>query len=321
MLRYLILAVLIGLLTGVFFNVYNTTSERKYEKTLKIITDRSDYHLNFIFSKFTEQTGIKIEAIFLDEGTLVNRILERDDQEDIIISLDVVNLEYLKQKKVLKEIRINKDLKIKFNNYYIPYSYRIRVFVVNNNFTSQNPIFYDLIRLHKTCIRPLNHTYNVNLISQILEDRGYEYTKQWLLTLKNNLAIEPQGNDRKQAELVAQGICEIGIINSYYYALMLNSNKKIIAEKLKLIFPEPSYAMLSGIGLTNNKQESRIFLEFMLSPSIQSYIGHSQYEMPNVIGTEIPDISKELLKADIKFIDPEKILDSRPKAMELINSL
>lgn len=320
MLKYLILVPLFGLLLTLgYLNreyVYNQDVE---QKTLRIVSDRSDFHLIPLFKQFTENTGVQIEAVFLEEGTLVSRVKERRDEVDIVISLDITNLELLKQSNLLRHLEINQNLKFRYDDYYIPYSYRLRVLIADKNKEFElNQISYELLENHSVCIRPLNHTYNINLISQMISDIGESETARWLVGLGNNLAVEPQGNDRKQAELVSQGICDIGVINSYYYGLMLNSDKREVASKLKLLIPNPSYALVSGIGILNLSKEAKEFLDFMLSPLVQSYIAYTQFELPIIKNVELPEITKGLENAEIKIIEPEKILDSKPKAMELI---
>ncbi len=56
--------------------------------------------------------------------------------------------------------------------------------------------------------------------------------------MKANLAQKPSGGDRETARDVAAGKCDIGIGNTYYWALMTKqTEQKAWAEATKVVLP------------------------------------------------------------------------------------
>ena len=72
----------------------------------------------------------------------------------------------------------------------------------------------------KICIRSGQHIYNNALFGAMIVKHGEAKAEEWLRGLKANLAQKPSGGDREMARDVAAGKCDIGIGNTYYWALM-----------------------------------------------------------------------------------------------------
>lgn len=295
---------------------------------INLITDRTEFHIKPLLQQFTEKTKIKVNAVYLEEGTLVNRAKRGD--ADVVISTDSTAIAQLTKEGFTKTLNI----KSKFSEpNYLVLSYRIRGLVVRNNVApSLIPTSYDDLASgkFKVCSRPFIHPYNINMISQMLVDKGEEKTKDWLTKVNNNLGIAPQGNDRKQAELVAKGACDVGIMNSYYYGLMLsNTNQRGFASSTKLVFPDQdkngSYILMSAGAVVSNNKNGIQLLKFMISEQAQYFISQVNYEYP-VIDINLPVMVKSFVEKDFKdikinYIKDIDVLNQRTTAIKLINDL
>ena len=112
-----------------------------------------------------------------------------------------------------------------------------------NNASSRRAVTYEELADPKwkgrICIRSGQHIYNNALFAAFIGHHGEAKTEEWLKGLKANLAQKPSGGDRETARDVAAGKCDLGVGNTYYWALMNNNepDKKAWAEAAKVILP------------------------------------------------------------------------------------
>ena len=105
-----------------------------------------------------------------------------------------------------------------------------------------------------------------------------------------NLARRPQGNDRAQVKAIYEGVCDIAIINNYYFGKLKYSDKaaqKKWASAVRLIFPNQgdrgTHVNISGGGVakhSKNVDEAVRFLEFLTSKPAQKLYGRINFEYP-----------------------------------------
>ncbi|TMK14757.1 MAG: extracellular solute-binding protein, partial [Alphaproteobacteria bacterium] len=103
-------------------------------------------------------------------------------------------------------------------------------------------------------------------------------TEEWLSGLKANLAQKPSGGDREVARDIAAGKCDIGVANTYYWALMLNKepDRKAWAEATKVILPSfqngGTHVNLSAVVLARyapNKANAMKLVEWLVGEEAQ----------------------------------------------------
>jgi len=209
---------------------------------------------------------------------------------------------------------------------------RVRVFFVSNKFTNQDLSYEDLIDDQfkgRVCTRSGFHPYNISLFASLLAHHGEEWLRDYLTTLKDNLARIPQGNDRDQVKAIYAGVCDISIGNHYYYFQMLeNEDQKKWLEKTKIIFPNQTnrgaHVNISGIALL--KEESREISEqlvnFLLSDAAQTVYANDNNEFP--VSPTIP-VSAQILElgGEVIFDDLElsKIAESRSTVIQILNQI
>ena len=107
----------------------------------------------------------------------------------------------------------------------------------------------------KICIRSGQHMYNNALFAAMIVKHGEAKAEEWLKGLKANLAQKPSGGDRETARDIAAGKCDLGIANTYYWALMNDkeADAKPWAEATKVILPTfqggGTHVNVSGVAL------------------------------------------------------------------------
>jgi iron(III) transport system substrate-binding protein len=311
---------------------------------INVVTDRSDFHLKSIFDSFTDITGIDINAVYLKKGTIPARIESGADNVDVIIATDIASLSKLTNDGYIQSMKsdVIDSLDDKFvNEYYVALSYRARTMVYSRDRIDVNDLvgYEDLANPKykgRVCMRPFLHTYNIVLVSEMIEDRGEAFARNWVRGVANNLAVPPSGNDRKQAKLVASGICDISLMNTYYFGLLLSNNEqREIANSVQLFFPNQdrggTYVLYSGVAIprtSRNIEEAQRLVDFLLSYGAQAIISNVTFEYP-VIDIDFPVIVKgfgegqegvEEGVAKFNFVSPGRIFRNRELAVEILAS-
>jgi len=268
------------------------------------------------------------------------------NEADIIVTLDSAVLAMAKERGWTQPIvgsNMIKDVRSQLRdreNDFVGLSYRARTIVYNTaTIDPKNLRGYEDLADSKykgrVCMRPLTHAYNIAMVSEMIADRGEQWTRNWISGVTANLAVKPSGNDRKQGELVAEGVCDLSLMNTYYYGLMLSNNKqRQAAAKIQLFFPDQTgkgaYVLSSGAAVvkgSKNSKEAVQLIDFMLSPIGQSFVSNVIFEYPAIdqgalpvvvqgFGEGQPGIDKGIAK--FNFISADDRARNRGLAVQLL---
>ena len=94
-------------------------------------------------------------------------------------------------------------------------------------------------------------------MASLIAAHGTEAAENWARDFVSNLARKPQGNDRAQAKAISQGICDVAIMNSYYYGNMKfsdDADQRLWAGSLRLILPISKIAVIISIFRVPDRQ-------------------------------------------------------------------
>ncbi|HCX63938.1 MAG TPA: Fe(3+) ABC transporter substrate-binding protein, partial [Eubacteriaceae bacterium] len=171
---------------------------------------------------FEAQSGIKVNVVNAGADKLLERIeLEGEDtQADLLLTADAGRLHIAKERDLLQSVQ-SETL---FNNIpdklrdrddtWFGLTKRARVIVyapdrVDPSELSTYEALSDPKWRGRIAMRTSNNIYNQSLMASFIELWGEEKALQWAEGLKENLAREPQGNDRAQATAVASGEADL----------------------------------------------------------------------------------------------------------------
>lgn len=257
-------------------------------ESIRVITDRTESHLKPLFAHYTETTGVQIEAVYVDSGLLA-RLKAQPTEAHVVITKTAEVLEEARQEGLLAPFSssvltaVDQQFRDQDNSYLIN-SYRIRGMFLDKEAIPANSVtgYMDLIKPEykgQIAVRSGYHGYNVSLFSQMAASEGLDYVERFITGLKANLARTPTSNDRGQVRAIHEGVADISIGNSYYYALMLENPEQLPwAEGVHYAFPEQTgkgaYVMRSGAALTKGGADSKQaeqFLEFLVGDFAQFY--------------------------------------------------
>lgn len=283
------------------------------EKTLNIYSSRHYSTDDQLYLDFTKQTGILIKRVDGKGDALIARLEQEGalSPADLFITVDSGRLWRAEQAGLFAPID-SATLKKKIpdtlqhpEGYWFGFSSRARVFVYNTHKVSQDALrsYKDLADSKwrgRICVRSSGNIYNQSLLASIIAQEGVEAAKTWAKGLKDNLARKPQGGDTDQIKAVAAGLCDIALVNSYYFYRLqrseITADQKII-ENLRLVYPDQAGAgthiNISGAGVLKNapnKEAAVKFLEYLTSQSAQAYFADGNNEYPVILDVDVNDV-------------------------------
>ncbi len=317
------------------FSAYSAGEVNVYSYRQPILIDP-------FFEKFTNLTGIKVNVLHAKKGLLEKLLSEgANTPADVVLTIDIARLNQFVEEDVLTPIEssvlqknIPSHLKDSKKRWFA-FSKRARIVAVSKDRVEQGAIkkiedLSDPKWKGKICTRKGSHDYNRSLLASIIAAHGESKAEEWVRGLVANLARKPEGNDRAQAKAVFEGVCDIVLMNTYYYGKMKfndkNPEQKDWADAIDLVFTNQSdrgnHINVTGGGVvkySKNKENAIALLEFLSEPEAQDLYSSKNYEYPVNPATK--------LSAELKlwgtFIEDElpveKLAELSPIAQKIID--
>ena len=324
------------LLTTVFsFNIYADSQVNVYSYRQPILIDP-------FFQEFTKKTGIKVNVLHAKKGLLERLMAEGSDTPaDVVLTVDISRLSQFVENDVLQPIE-SSILKSNIpshlrdtNNRWFSFSKRARIVVTSKERIDSNLIqriedLADPMWKGKICTRRGSHVYNRSLLASIIAAHGEEEAEKWAKALVANLARKPEGNDRAQVKAIHEGVCDLAIINTYYFGKMKFNEKDIEqknwAKAINLIFTNQNdrgnHINVAGGGVVKyakNKENAIALLEFLTQPNAQVLYSTMNYEYPVNPSTELTVELKSWGNFKEDQLPVEKLAELAPIAQKIID--
>lgn len=308
---------------------------------VNVYTTREPKLAQPLFDLFTKQTGVKVNAIFVEKG-MAERVAAEgaNSPADVLMAVDIGNLIDGVNRGVTQGVQsealasaIPANLRDK-DGHWFSLSLRARLIYASKDRVKENTISYsDLANPKwngKVCIRAGQHPYNTALVAAYIAHHGVEKTEAWLKGVKANLARKAAGGDREVARDILGGICDIGVANSYYVGLMRSGrggpDQQKWGDAIKIVLPVfengGTHVNISGASVAKNapnKGNAVKLLEFLVSNDAQAIYAEANYEYPVRQGAKIDPIIAALGTLKPDTIDLTQIAKNRKHASELID--
>ena len=267
---------------------------------VNVYSYRQPFLIKPMFDVFTRETGIKVNTVFAKKG-LVERLKSEgvNSPADLIFTVDIGRLDGAVQAGVTQAVSsesLSANIPAEFrdaNGHWFGLTNRARIIVTSLDRMDANEIktYEDLADPRfegRICTRSGKHPYMLALIASMIVHHGEEGAKSWLEGLKRNLARKPQGNDRAQVKAIAEGECDLAVINNYYMGVMLTDEKQApTANAVRIIFPNQedrgTHMNVSGMSLTHsapNKDNAIKLMEYLSSDIAQRMYSEQNFEYP-----------------------------------------
>ena len=264
-----------------------------------------------LYSEFTKQTGIKINRIEAGDEQLLQRLKAEGSNSpaDVLMLVDAARLWRAQidglfqpiESKVLNE-RIPAKLRSNDGTWY-GFSTRARVIVYNKaNVKAEDVDTYEELadpkNKGKVCTRSGSHPYMLSLIGSRVEAMGEKGAEQWAKGIVSNMARPPSGGDTDQIKAVAAGECGVAVTNNVLLGATdaldrpegsrRSSARSALSGRISQA--TGTHVNISGGGVAKNapnKANAIAFLEYLSSPSAQSYFANGNNEWPIAKGAAL----------------------------------
>ena len=290
---------------------------------------------------FTDQTGIKVNTVFLAKG-LVERLKAEGKRSpaDLVFTVDISRLAGVVEAGVTQAVEsdvLNVSIPAEMrdeNGHWFGLTARARIVyaskdrVADGEVTTYEDLASDKWR-DRICIRSGLNAYNLALISAVIAHHGEEAAKTWLEGVKANLARKPQGNDRAQVKAIWAGECDISIGNTYYMAAMLKKeDQKAWAESVRIVFPKfengGTHMNISGMAMTQsapNRDNALKLMEFLASAEGQRIYAEIIAEYPVLESVKASDLVESWGEFERDDMGLTTIAANREAAVKLVEEV
>ncbi len=305
---------------------------------------RQPFLINPVLDEFTRRTGIKVNVVYAKKGMLEKlKAAGENTPADAVLTVDIGRLNELKKAGLLQPVRstvLENNIPAHLRHpdgLWFGLTTRARIALVSKNRVKPDALktYADLADPKfrgRICMRSGKHPYNVALIASVIAHEGKEGAEKWLRGVKANLARKPQGNDRAQAKAIYEGVCDIGIANTYYMGKMATNEKKPEqkkwAEAVRVVFLNQggrgNHINISGAAVTRNAKnqaDAVKLIEFLSGDFAQKIYASQNFEYPAKAGVAIDPLVRSWGDFKADTVSLEKIATLRATASRLVDKV
>ena len=253
-----------------------------------------------MFAAFTQQTGIKVNTVYAKTGMLERLRNEgRNSPADVVFTVDIGRLTDIKNANLTQAVQspsIERNIPANVRDpdgHWFGLTARARILAVSRTRVADGAIvdYEDLAQPQwrgRICTRSGKHAYNVALTAMMIVQHGAADAENWLRGVKQNLARKPQGNDRAQVKAVAEGVCDVAVLNHYYLHQMAKDDaQKTWLDAIRVVFPNQAgrgaHMNISGMALTRyapNRDNALQLMTFLSGDRAQQMYAEVNGEYP-----------------------------------------
>lgn len=270
---------------------------------VNLYSSRQEALIKPLLDEFTKDTGIRVNVVSADAGSLMQRLRSegRNTPADVLLTVDAGNLAAARSAGLLQ------DLQSKAVEQAVPAQYRDAGGQWTGLSLRARPIYYARDRVKpaqlstyaalagpqwkgKVCLRSSSNIYNQSMTAAMIANEGVAKTEAWVRSVVANFARPPKGGDRDQIKAVAAGECDVAIANTYYYAQMVESNDaadREAAAKVGVFWPDQAgrgaHVNVSGAGIVahaKNVANARRLIEYLVGAKAQAWYAEQNQEYP-----------------------------------------
>lgn len=272
------------------------------DETIRIYTGRH-YDLEEAFTRFSEETGISIEFLTGSDAELRERIAAEgeDTQADIYMTVDAGNLATAAEQGVFAEIdspvldeAVPANLRDPDGRWF-GLSLRARTIVYHPDRVAPDevPTTYEELAepewAGRVCLRNSSNTYTQSLVASLIGNLGYDEALDIVSGWADNAEILP--NDVIALESVADGLCDVAIVNHYYLARLLEDDADFPVE---LVWTDQdgrgTHVNISGAGITRYADDPELaqqLLEWLATDGQSAFVdGNHEYPANPTVAPE-----------------------------------
>ena len=316
-------------------------SAARAQGEVNVYTYRESKLIQPLFEAFTKDTGVKVSVVSASSG-LEQRIATEgtNSPADVLLTVDIGRLEDAVRAGITQPIKsatLEQQVAPQYRDpegHWYGVSMRARVIYASKERVQERTITYEELAdpkwKGKICVRSGQHIYNNALFAAYIAHHGLAAAEKWLSGLKANLAQKPSGGDREVARDIAAGKCDIGLANTYYWALMNDkeADKKPWATATTVILPTfkdgGTHVNLSGVVLAKhapNKANALKLIEWLAGEKAQHMYADMNYEYPVRPGIAINPTIAGYGQLNADPIAIAKVAENKKAAANLVDKV
>jgi iron(III) transport system substrate-binding protein len=273
-----------------------------------VYSSRKEHLIKPLFDAFTNDTGVKVRYLTGKGGALLERIRFEGHKTnaDIYMTVDAGNLWYAASQKLFQPLKtktITNNIPPHLSDpdgLWTGLSVRARTIVYNSDKVSPADLstYAELATpkwKNRLCLRTSKKIYTKSLVASLIYNHGKDRAGEIISGWVNNLAATPHAKDSHIMNAIATGQCDVGIVNTYYYA---SFKKKTPSTPLKLFWANQNttgvHVNISGAGVTKhapNPLQAIMLIEFLSTPKAQTIYTALNNEFPANPSTSITPAS------------------------------
>lgn len=263
---------------------------------LVLYTDRPEHMTQPLADLFEAQTGVKVQINTVSYDDIKNSIAaDGSNPADLIFTKDLVYLAELENLGAFQPLTSPEVLDVvepymqSDNKNWTAVSMRARTIAYSPITVNPSEItsYADLANPKwqgRVCLRKSSSSYNVGLLGFFIETLGYEGAKNMLSGWVKNMAGQPYSNDRAMLDDIANGVCDIAVVNTYYLGMKKAENP---AYPVEILFMDQAglgvHTNGTGIGVSKSSQQAELaeqFIALMLEEDSQIFLSGSHMDYP-----------------------------------------
>ena len=299
--------------------------------TLTVYSGRH-YRIETAFEEYENETGVNVEFLTGNDAELRERIAAEGDETeaDVYLTVDAGNLWRAAEDGLFQPATstvLDDSIPAEYRDpedRWFGLALRTRTIVYNTDLVDEAdvPTTYEALAepeyKGRICLRNSSNDYQQSLVASMIAADGEAQTLDVLRGWADNAEI--YANDVALLEAMAAGACEIGVVNHYYLARMLEEDPD---TPIGLIWAEQDsrgvHVNISGGGITryaDNVDLGQQFLEWLATDG-QNTLVADNHEYPanpalepepllrDTFGT---DFKRDALRADVLgSLNPEAV--------------
>lgn len=270
---------------------------------VNLYSARQETLIKPLLDRFEEETGIEVNLVTGSADALIKRleVEGRNTPADVLLTVDAGRLHRATEAELLQGVEsdalaaaVPAHLRDPQGRWF-GLSKRARVIAYSRDRVDPAALStYEALADSRwddaICVRSSSNIYNQSLLASIIAAHDVDFATEWARDVVDNMARRPQGGDRDQLRAVASGVCDLAIVNTYYYGRMVNADDdadREVAEQVALFFPNQdgrgTHVNVSGAGVTRHaehREEAKRLLEFLVGDDAQRWYAQVNYEYP-----------------------------------------
>lgn len=261
-----------------------------------VVYSARHYGQEAAFEAFTRKTGIQIRMLNGSAGELYERLKAEGDRTpaDVLLTVDAGNLWNAARAGLLARVdspalaaSIPASLRDPEGR-WVGLTVRARTIVYNVKKVKPEELstYEDLGQPRwkgRLCLRSSGYIYNQSLLATMIKRHGEARTEE---IVRGWVANQPTiiAGDTKIIEAIAAGQCDVGVVNHYYLARLLDKDP---ALPVGLVWANQAttgtHVNISGAGVTahaRHRAAAVTFLEYLASTDAQLMFADVSFEFP-----------------------------------------